>query len=153
MDEATKHKRARDAWTDHERRQQFEHELIDRKTTWLLTTQAILFAAYGVTFTRSSTADGDLSEFRTVVSRAGLAIAAIVLVGVIALINSKRLAWTSYRSYFGDQATADAVPLPQPLADRGLQWGVRTPNTAVALLPDVLLPIVFILAWLSLKAL
>lgn len=40
----------RRAWLDHRDQQQFEHQLIDRKTTWLLSTQAILFAAYGVTF-------------------------------------------------------------------------------------------------------
>jgi hypothetical protein len=59
------------------------------KTTWLLTSQTILFAAYGVTFQSTGTAD-DPSDFRTVVARAGLAIAVITLIGVAALINSKR---------------------------------------------------------------
>jgi hypothetical protein len=40
-----KYQGMRDIWNDYNHRQEFEHELIDRKTTWLLTTQAILFAA------------------------------------------------------------------------------------------------------------
>jgi hypothetical protein len=153
MDECGEHNGARDVWSDHERRQEFEHELIDRKTTWLLTTQAILFAAYGVTFDSGITVDQDPSDFRTAVSRAGLAIAVIVLIGVVALINSKRIAWRRYRSYFASPDHPNAVPLPKPRDSRGLQWGVWTPNTIVALLPDVMLPIVFIVAWLWLAPL
>ena len=40
-----------EAWRDYNDRQQFEHQLIDRKTVWLLTTQGLLFAAYGVVMT------------------------------------------------------------------------------------------------------
>jgi hypothetical protein len=148
MSGAGKQANARDAWADHERRQEFEHELIDRKTTWLLGTQAILFAAYGVALDATATAD-DLRDFQTVVSRTGLAIAAIMLVGVAAVINSKRLAWRKYRAYF-EKPRGQGVPMPEPRDGRALQWGVRTWNTVVSLLPDIALPVVFILAWLSL---
>ena len=36
-------------WQDQNHRQEFEHDLLNRKTTWGLTGQTILFAAYGVT--------------------------------------------------------------------------------------------------------
>src|SRR5438034_10742862 len=38
----------RDIWCDHNHQQEFEHELINRKTTWSLTAQTILFTAYGL---------------------------------------------------------------------------------------------------------
>ena len=137
---------SRDEWDDYDKRQEFEHQLIDRKTTWLLTSQSILFAAYGVTL--NATASGDLvSSFRRVVAVAGLLIAVFTWVGVVALINSKRLSFREYREYFDDPA----VDLPKPLNRRALQWGVDTRNTCFVLLPDVLLPLVFVGAWLVLR--
>jgi hypothetical protein len=133
----------RGVWTDHNRRQEFEHDLLNRKTTWLLTTQAILFAAYGVTFGSNSTGVG-LETFRVVVAYLGLTIAAIILVGVSALVNSKRMSWRAYREFFEQSATVDP---PRPLDRRPLEWGVRTGNTVMTLLPDVLLPLAFIVAW------
>lgn len=61
---------------DHHARQEFEHQLIDRKTTWLLASQALLFAAYGVTYDASG-ADGTppVEDFRRWIARSGLAIA------------------------------------------------------------------------------
>jgi hypothetical protein len=133
----------RDIWNDHNHRQKVEHELIDRKTTWLLTTQAILFAGYGVTFRNQSTSEG-LDRFRTVVAWSGLLIAAVILIGVIALIRSKLVSWRAYRDFFGEEGPPD---LPRPLDREPLRWGVQSGNTLLALLPDVLLPIIFIGAW------
>jgi hypothetical protein len=76
------------------------------------------------------------------VACSGLLIAAIVLLGVAALIRSKYISWKDYEGFF------ELNPgLPGPLAERSLQWGVRNGNTHVSLLPDILLPIVFIVIW------
>lgn len=131
-------------WADFNERQLFEHGLIDRKATWLLTTQALLFAAYGLTFTDNVPTD-QLAQFRTVVASAGLLIAALTFIGVVALIYSKHLSWQAYRDYFRDESAA--LHLPGPLAERPLQWGVATHNTWVTLAPDVMFPIVFFGAW------
>jgi hypothetical protein len=109
----------REAFEDHERRQQFEHQLIDRKTTWLLATQGLLFAAYG--FSSESNTEA-AKDFRPLLALAGLLIAAIVLVGVAALIRSKWLSYVRYRDHFG----AAGRDLPGPLKGRGLEWGVDT---------------------------
>lgn len=85
---------AQPAWSDYNDRQQFEHELLNRKITWLLMAQTILFAADGVTF--GGKGDG-LERFRNVVAASGLSIAAIVFVAAVALLNSKRLSWKAYR--------------------------------------------------------
>jgi hypothetical protein len=138
---------AQGAWSDYNDRQEFEHELLNRKITWLLTAQTILFAAYGVTF--GSEGDG-VETFRNVVAASGVSIAAIVFVSTVALLNSKRLSWKSYARFFGDPARQPPGPikqLPGPLKNEPLQWGVDTRNTWVALLPDVMLPVVFIVAW------
>jgi hypothetical protein len=55
------------AWEDAQSRQEFEHELINRKTTWLLTSQGLLFTAYGVTFGGAAGPD-TMGESRTVVA-------------------------------------------------------------------------------------
>lgn len=134
----------RDIWDDYHRRQEFEHSLIDRKTTWLLTTQSILFAAYGLTF-GTVRGNDDLEDFRAVVARLGVSIAAIVLLGVAALIISKWLSWWQYRRFF-----RLARPTFYPLDRKELQWGVKTKITPFDLIPDVLLPIAFIVAWTAL---
>lgn len=146
--DADKYQRARDIWYDHNHRQEFEHQLIDRKTTWLLTTQAILFAAYGVTFqsgaAESAATAEKLDEFRDVLSFCGVAVAGLLFISVLALLNSKFLSWRRYERFY----KKPDVRLPEP-HDR-LRWGVCTPNTVVAVLPEVLLPIVFIVAWVGL---
>jgi hypothetical protein len=135
----------RDIWSDYNRRQEFEHDLINRKTTWLLTAETILFAAYGVSFGQTSADEfRGAVEFRDAVAWSGLLIAVIMLVGVLSVINSKRMSWMLYRDFFDASGTPN---LPRPLNRRPLAWGVRTGNNLMTLLPDVALPIVFIGTW------
>jgi hypothetical protein len=136
-------KEMRDIWGDYNRRQEFEHDLLNRKTTWMLATQAILFAAYGLTVGSGST-DGGLDRFRKVVAGSGLSIALITLVGVVFIIRSKYLSWTAYRKFFKESG---APKLPRPLDREALQWGVNDRNTWLTLLPEALFPIVFIVGW------
>lgn len=140
-----RYRETRDIWADYNERQKFEHELLDRKTTWLIATQSILFAAYGVTFRSEGTGGEGLDTFRDVVAASGLAIAVITLVGVVALLISKLLSWQDYKRFFAGSETPNP---PRPLDRKALQWGVRSWNTPFALLPDLLLPNVFIVGWL-----
>jgi hypothetical protein len=133
---------SRQVWTDQDSRQRFEHELIDRKTTWWLTSQAILFAAYGVTL-RSDTVTED-DKFRQVVAAAGLASAIVTSIGVSALIRSKFLSWKFYAASYAKEEHH----LPPPYEGHLLPWGVKTSNTLVTLMPDVALPLIFGGAWL-----
>ena len=131
-------------WNDYNDRQTFEHELINRTTTWLLTSQGLLFAGYGVTFTAACAGSkcNDIEKFRDVVAHAGLLIAAIMFFGVFFLIISKLVSWQQYQGYFG--AGGD---LPGPLANNRLPWGVKTWNTILSVTTDLLLPLVFVFAW------
>jgi len=99
--ENDKYQESRDRWYDHNHRQEFEHDLINRKTTWGLTSQTILFAAYGVTL-RSENLDKskdllDISnDFRKVVVFAGLGVALVTFLGVVSI----------YSPYFAANSTA-----------------------------------------------
>jgi hypothetical protein len=135
---------SRDVWKDFNHRQEFEHLSVDRKTTWGLTTQALLFTAYGVTFAGRSVPD-ELDHFRGVVAWAGLIIAAFTLLGIAAHINSKRLSWKQYQNFYKNSTTT--VHLPAPFEDKKLAWGVNTYNTLLTLIPDIGFPAVFIGAW------
>jgi hypothetical protein len=140
MDEPAAYEEMRDIWGDYNERQRFEHELIDRKTTWMLVAQGLFFAAYGATFGKT-----DVEMFRLVVAGSGFSTAWFVFAGVLALIRSKSLSWQDYRRYFGEGRRQEK--LPGPIARRPLQWGVDDQNTKFALSPDVLLPLVFVVAW------
>jgi hypothetical protein len=111
----------------------FEHELINRRLTWLLTSQALLFAAYGFALKGDETEGKAL--FLKAVPTSGAIIASLILVGVVAGLLAKTFVWIDYR------AQEDGTREP---------FGVRTWITVVAFLPDVLLPIVFVVAWKSL---
>ena len=127
-----------------QKRQRFKHDLINRKTTWLLSTQTILFAAYGVTL-GAATAGHAEAVFRKIIACLGAAVAMLMWIGIVALIRSKHLSFTQYRAYFGDPARE----IPEPLDRELLQWGVNTRNTSLALAPDALLPLAFVVAWLA----
>jgi hypothetical protein len=130
-------------WDDYNSRQRFEHELLDRKTTWGMTGQSILFAAYGVTLGKRT---DEPASFRTVIAYAGVAIAVSGLIGAAFLIRSKYKSWEQYRDFFSDREN----PLPGPFEDKELPWGFSRVNTFFTLFPDIALPVVFALAWTAL---
>jgi hypothetical protein len=106
-------------------RLKFEHELINRRLTWLLSSQTILFAAYGVALGTAKPEGARFFLKTTAIS--GTVIACLIWIGVIAGILAKRTVWKDSRKE---------------------QFGVRTWITYLALLPDTLLPVVFAMAWL-----
>ena len=67
-------------------RERFEHELINRRLTWLLTSQTILFAAYGVALPSGPNV-ADI--FLKVTAISGTLIAGLILLGVLAAILAK----------------------------------------------------------------
>jgi hypothetical protein len=143
IDPGSRYQEMRDIWSDYSHRQEFEHELLNRKTLWLLTTETIIFAAYGLTFQRARTAQG-VNEFRNVLEWSGLLIALVGLFGVLFLIRSKARSWRTYEAFY---ARPDAPKPPRPLDEESLQWGVTTGNTRLTLAPEIAIPLLFIGAW------
>ena len=135
------HQESREIWNDYNDQQKFEHELINRKTTWSLTAQGILFAAYGVTLSKQ--APPEASEFRNAVAVSGLAVAALTLIGVVFLIRSKLDSYRDYKNHF-----ADGRYLPGPYKWQTLKWGpAGKANTFATLIPDFGTPVLFIVTW------
>jgi hypothetical protein len=139
----------RDVWNDYNRRQDVEHELIDRKTTWLLTGESLLFTAYGVTLGLSDNETPEhlmkiADKFRGGVAWAGLLIAAAMLVGLTTIIISK---WASWRRYLTMYEKRDP-DLPKPFTGTSLTWGPYTKNTLVSVSADLAVPIVFLGIWI-----
>jgi hypothetical protein len=130
-------------WDDYNHKQEFEHELINRKTTWSLTTQGILFAAYGLTF--SAKASQGLSHFRSAVAVAGLVVAILTFIGVAFLILSKLISYIRYRQYYEEHPNC----LPEPKGKRKhLEWGSAGAwVTTITLAPDLGIPVLLIVAW------
>ena len=110
---------------EYSRRMQFEHELINRRLTWLLTAQSLLFAAYGVGLDK-----GHLSFLKTVAAT-GAAIAILVLIGTLAAFAAKFRTWQEFK--------AAGHPIEE--------FWVRTSITYVAFASEVALPLVFGIAW------
>ncbi len=105
-----------------------EHELINRKLTWLLSSQSILFAALALVISM------DLKlpqQFSKVIAILGILISSLIWVGVVMSIVAKVLIWKDYNK--------------EPLNNVGL--GVRNWITFIALIPDFFMPLAFVFAW------
>jgi hypothetical protein len=117
----------------YEQRLQFEHELINRRLTWLLTSQSILFAALAFVIEKEGMAPLQ-NEFSKIISVLGISIALAILIGVIMGIAAKVTAWREYNSKI--IPPEDKKPL-----------GVHTWITSIAFIPDIFMPIAFAVAW------
>jgi len=111
-----------------------EHELLNRRLTWLLSSQTILFAALAFAMGNQTTLDRRHEFFFLVVSILGIAISLCILFGIWQGIRAKRQLWKDYKTHTEPKE----------------ELGVRTEITNKALVPDVLLPVFFTLAWISL---
>ena len=123
---------------NYDERQKFEHELIDRKLNWMLTSQTILFAALALIFGKD---DGTDKPFLTiVVCSLGLATSALTATGVLFAVLGKR-------RNFRDELKKQKDNRPLEFEQNRVQWGVRTELTRIATLADCAMPVVFFLAW------
>ena len=112
----------------YKKRLEFEHELINRRLTWLLTSQSILFAAIAFVLGKEKLTDEQLL-FSKIISVLGMSIAFAILIGIIMGIAAKIITW-------------------QDSKKEGIKhFGVRTWITCMAFIPDVFMPIAFGVAW------
>jgi len=107
----------------------FEHELIDRRLGWLLTSETILLAAYGLAFDQNIL-------FLKLVALGGLGISGAVLLGILAAHEAKYCIWEDF--------------LKSGESDKDEQFWVRTAITRKAFFTERAFPVVFALIWLAL---
>jgi hypothetical protein len=89
---------------------------------------------------------GDANIFRTVVASVGFILGIITFIGVGAVANSKRLSFRGYEAYCNERGF---LP-PEPHVAKKVEWGVKTGNTLLTLLPDIFTPILFTVSWICL---
>ncbi|MCB9333138.1 MAG: hypothetical protein H6574_18880 [Lewinellaceae bacterium] len=118
----------------YQNRLSFEHELINRRLTWLLTSQSILFAALGLVY--GSNNPVNLHTLKQAICLLGFFISIMIWIGVTMGIRAKYLVWKDFNK---GKDKSDQVP-----------WGVRTPITKTALVPDFFMPPTFAATWLYL---
>jgi hypothetical protein len=126
MEKVNKHWMTRDEYSQ---RMHFEHELINRRLGWLLTSESILLAAYGL-------AIGKEPIFLGVVAGGGLVISLVILLGVRASQDAKHQIWEDFKASGNSDANEE--------------FWVRTSITKKAFFPETMLPLVFAVMWIAL---
>ena len=127
-------------------RQEFEHNLINRRLTWLLTSQSILFAALAFSLGQDVNPDHK-TLFLIIVSSLGLFLSMAIFLGIWMGVRAKYL---NYKDINKDKDKDKDIDKDDEIKKKGekIPWGVRTWITNIALIPDVLMPVAFSVAWL-----
>ena len=115
---------------DYHQWMQFEHELINNRITWLLTSQSLLFTAFAL-----ATAKGikEMHFLLKTMSTVGILLSIVILVGICGSYIAK----FTLRKKYGTEINNPKIPV-----------GVSTPATMVTMITELLLPLLFATAWL-----
>ena len=116
----------------YEMRLEFEHQLINRRLTWLLTSQSILFAALAFVLDKEDLTTQQ-QAFSSIIPVLGMSIAIAILIGIIMGIAAKIITWRDSKK------------------EGAKYFGVRTWITYTAFVPDVFMPVAFAVAWYCIK--
>ena len=147
MDEEANTRRL--AYEDHRDALQFEHALINRKVTWLLTSQTLLFAALGLML------DAESITLLRIIAGVGLAISITIAFALWGNMAAKRYVHSDYVDYLQSVRQRSWPPprgeqmytaLGAPKANR-FEFGVRTWTTYHSMAMDLLVPLIFIVGW------
>ena len=115
----------------------FEDQLIANRLSWLLTSQSILFAGYGVILRGDITRTYQVSASR-IFFIVGLTVSLLIFVGILAAV----LANLHHKR-----------DLHKEFPDKKIHLGIRAYTTVTGWSVALLLPVVFIIAWLCLPRL
>jgi len=120
----------------YEKRQEFEHDLINRRLTWLLTSQTILFTALALVLREDTIDEKYRTAFFNTISYLGIFISLAIFFAICMGALAK------YISYRDERKRDDK---------NKVRWGVRKLITIIALIPDVLMPLGFFIAWICFR--
>jgi hypothetical protein len=111
--------------------------LIDRKITWLLTSQTILFASLGLSLQAPSL------KLVQIMAWVGLVICLIIGLGLAGNIMAKWFVYSDYRTF-----VTGAQDMPWGVrGTKRVEFGVRTFTTWLGVFADVAIPLTFAIAW------
>ncbi len=117
------------AYEKYDKGQGSEHELINRRLTWQLTSQTLLFAALAIAYGKEDLINKNLL---CILSTVGILISILVWIAITASLLAKYLIWQDYKKESGDTKQS---------------WGVRTWITIMAAFAEFCIPWIFIWAW------
>ena len=130
----------RKVYEDYRHSFEHEHQLIDRKITWLLTSQTILFAALGFSLRTPSL------MLVGIMALVGLAICFSIGVGLVGNIRAKRFVHSDYDKFL---AAMQHCEWGVSTETEKLEFGVRTETTNLGIFADRAIPVAFAIAWLA----
>ena len=107
----------------------FEHEMINRRLTWLLTSQTFLFAALAVS-------NEVPLGLKLAIPKLEIAISMFIWIAVVMSLTAKVILWKDYNR--------------GKIYTRKVPFGVRNWITWTAFVPDFFMPLAFAAAWLLL---
>jgi hypothetical protein len=113
---------------------QFEDQLINHRLTWLLASEALLFAGYGAIQSSDRFSQGQVSTLTTPLFVVGLVISILIFLSVLAAAAANLHNWRDLK--------AD---------DPKVTLGVRAYTTIVGWGVAASLPLVFALGWLLIR--
>jgi hypothetical protein len=116
--------------------------LIDRKITWLLTSQTILFAALGLTL------QAPVLELVRIIAGVGLAICIIIVIGLVGNILAKWFVHSDYEGFVKEAFVDERKPPWGVRETKSVEFGVRTFTTWMGVSVDLAIPLAFIISWL-----
>jgi hypothetical protein len=136
-----------------------EHELINRKLTWLFSSQSILFAA--LAFVVGKDVEPRYKDpFLHAICPLGLFVSIFIFIGVVMCIIAKHRSWKDSKGVVEEEikalkqnslpSKASSLEELESQYNKVRYWGVRNSITRLALIPDFLMPIAFAAAWIYL---
>lgn len=114
-----------------------EEELISQRLSWLLTSQIVLFAAYGILL-KENLPSGNNQRLVDIIEGLGLTIASLIFIGIAAAITASYILYRKVNS-----KTENPLNEKQTL-------GVHPVLTIIGWLVAALIPVIFIVAWIML---
>lgn len=127
-------------------KQQFEHDLINRRLTWLLTSQSILFAALALALGKD-VVENHRATFMLILPLLGIVISAFTFLGVLMGVIAKYTNWQDELK--AQQKRKEiAVQNGEEFKEDPVDWGVRAWITRGAITTDLAIPLAFLGAWI-----
>ena len=113
-----------------------EDELMSQRLGWLLTSQIVLFAAYGILI--KDIPPESNKRLIYVIETFGIAIACLIFIGILAAIIASYILYTKVNN-----------KIENPLNEKQT-LGVHPVLTVIGWLVAALIPVIFIIAWFML---
>jgi len=131
-----------DAQKAYDKHCQFEDQLINYRLTWLLASEALLFAGFGAIMSSDKVGPDKIDKLTSVFIIVGLSLAVLTFVSIVAAVLANFV-------YYGKLNKENYGKLNKEKGeDEDLTLGVFRPSTITAWIVACAIPVVFAVGWL-----